>query len=50
MSVQNSLVMHPIEAYGSPAQKQRYLRRLASGEWVGCFGLTEAEAGSTRAA
>ena len=38
--------MHPIEAYGSPAQKQRYLRRLASGEWVGCFGLTEAEAGS----
>ena len=46
MSVQNSLVMHPIEAYGSPAQKQRYLRRLASGEWVGCFGLSEAEAGS----
>jgi glutaryl-CoA dehydrogenase len=46
MSVQNSLVMHPIEAYGSPGQKQRYLRRLASGEWVGCFGLTEAEAGS----
>jgi glutaryl-CoA dehydrogenase len=46
MSVQNSLVMHPIEAYGSPAQKQRYLRRLASGELVGCFGLTEAEAGS----
>jgi glutaryl-CoA dehydrogenase len=46
MSVQNSLVMHPIEAYGSAAQKQRYLRRLASGEWVGCFGLTEAEAGS----
>jgi glutaryl-CoA dehydrogenase len=46
MSVQNSLVMHPIEAYGSPVQKQRYLRRLASGEWVGCFGLTEAEAGS----
>jgi len=46
MSVQNSLVMHPIEAYGSPAQKQRYLRRLASGEWVGCFGLTEPEAGS----
>jgi glutaryl-CoA dehydrogenase len=46
MSVQNSLVMHPIEAYGSPAQKQRCLRRLASGEWVGCFGLTEAEAGS----
>src|SRR5262249_25013630 len=46
MSVQNSLVMHPIEAYGSAAQKQRYLRRLATGEWVGCFGLTEAEAGS----
>jgi len=46
MSVQNSLVMHPIEAYGSPAQKQRYLRRLASGELVGCFGLTEPEAGS----
>src|SRR5262245_57373490 len=46
MSVQNSLVMHPIEAYGSPAQKQRYLRKLATGEWVGCFGLTEPEAGS----
>jgi glutaryl-CoA dehydrogenase len=46
MSVQNSLVMHPIEAYGSAAQKQKYLPRLATGEWVGCFGLTEPDAGS----
>ncbi|MFV3077340.1 acyl-CoA dehydrogenase [Niveispirillum fermenti] len=46
MSVQSSLVMYPIEAYGSPAQKQRYLPRLASGEWIGCFGLTEPDAGS----
>lgn len=45
-SVQNSLVMHPIFAFGSPAQKQRYLPRLASGEWVGCFGLTEPDHGS----
>ncbi|GGY08627.1 acyl-CoA dehydrogenase [Paludibacterium paludis] len=46
MSVQSSLVMHPIHAYGTDAQKDRYLPRLASGEWVGCFGLTEPDAGS----
>ena len=46
MSVQNSLVMHPIEAYGSEAQKQKYLPKLATGELVGCFGLTEPDAGS----
>ena len=46
VSVQNSLVMHPIEAYGSEAQKQAWLPRLASGEIVGCFGLTEPDAGS----
>ncbi|KAA0017891.1 acyl-CoA dehydrogenase [Salinicola corii] len=46
MSVQSSLVMHPIEAYGTEAQKQRYLPELASGEMVGCFGLTEPNAGS----
>ncbi|HUF44664.1 MAG TPA: acyl-CoA dehydrogenase [Aestuariivirgaceae bacterium] len=46
ISVQNSLVMHPIEAYGSEAQKQTYLPKLASGEMVGCFGLTEPDAGS----
>ena len=46
MSVQNSLVMHPIEAYGTEAQKQKYLPKLATGEWVGCFGLTEPDAGS----
>ncbi|KQM57932.1 MULTISPECIES: acyl-CoA dehydrogenase [unclassified Sphingomonas] len=46
MSVQSSLVMHPINAYGSDAQKAKYLPRLASGEWVGCFGLTEPDAGS----
>ncbi len=46
ISVQNSLVMHPIEAYGSEAQKQKYLPKLATGEWVGCFGLTEPDAGS----
>ncbi|MCX7345263.1 MAG: acyl-CoA dehydrogenase [Alphaproteobacteria bacterium] len=46
MSVQNSLVMYPIEAYGSEAQKQKYLPKLATGEWVGCFGLTEPDAGS----
>ena len=43
MSVQSSLVMHPIHAYGSEAQRQKYLPRLATGEWVGCFGLTEPE-------
>jgi glutaryl-CoA dehydrogenase len=46
MSVQSSLVMHPIFAYGSEAQRQKYLPRLATGEWVGCFGLTEPDAGS----
>ena len=46
MSVQSSLVMHPIWAYGSEEQKDRYLPKLASGEWVGCFGLTEPDAGS----
>jgi len=42
--------MHPINAYGSEAQKQKYLPRLATGEWVGCFGLTEPDAGSDPAA
>jgi glutaryl-CoA dehydrogenase len=46
MSVQSSLVMHPINAYGTEAQRQKYLPKLASGEWVGCFGLTEPDAGS----
>jgi len=46
MSVQSSLVMHPIHAYGSEAQRRKYLPKLASGEWVGCFGLTEPDAGS----
>jgi glutaryl-CoA dehydrogenase len=46
MSVQSSLVMHPIWAYGTDAQKDKYLPKLASGEWVGCFGLTEPDAGS----
>ncbi|MEC9483256.1 MAG: acyl-CoA dehydrogenase [Halomonas sp.] len=46
MSVQSSLVMHPIEAYGSEEQKQRFLPRLATGELVGCFGLTEPDFGS----
>ena len=46
MSVQSSLVMYPILAYGSEAQKQKYLPRLARGEWIGCFGLTEPDAGS----
>jgi len=45
-SVQSSLVMYPIYAYGSEEQRQRYLPRLASGEWVGCFGLTEPDYGS----
>ena len=46
MSVQSSLVMHPIYAYGDEDQRQKYLPRLASGELVGCFGLTEPDAGS----
>ncbi|WP_394176540.1 acyl-CoA dehydrogenase [Thalassotalea litorea] len=46
MSVQSSLVMHPIYTWGSEAQKQKYLPKLASGEWIGCFGLTEPDAGS----
>ncbi|HQT72660.1 MAG: acyl-CoA dehydrogenase [Acidiphilium sp. 37-67-22] len=45
-SVQSSLVMYPIYAFGSEAQKDRYLPKLRSGEWVGCFGLTEPDAGS----
>jgi glutaryl-CoA dehydrogenase len=40
MSVQSSLVMHPINAYGTEEQKQRFLPRLATGELIGCFGLT----------
>ena len=46
MSVQSSLVMYPIHAYGSEEQRKKYLPRLASGEWIGCFGLTEPDAGS----
>ncbi len=46
MSVQSSLVMYPIYAYGTAEQRQKYLPRLASGEWVGCFGLTEPNHGS----
>ena len=46
MSVQSSLVMHPINAFGSEEQKKRYLPALASGEAIGCFGLTEPDAGS----
>ena len=46
MSVQSSLVMHPIHAYGTEAQREKYLPKLATGEWVGCFGLTEPDAGS----
>jgi len=46
MSVQSSLVMYPIHAYGSDAQRRKYLPKLASGEWIGCFGLTEPDAGS----
>ena len=46
MSVQSSLVMHPIHAYGTEEQRAKYLPKLASGEWVGCFGLTEPDHGS----
>ncbi len=46
MSVQSSLVMYPIYAYGTEAQRRKYLPKLASGEWIGCFGLTEPNHGS----
>jgi glutaryl-CoA dehydrogenase len=46
MSVQSSLVIYPIHAYGSQAQRAKYLPKLASGEWIGCFGLTEPDFGS----
>lgn len=46
MSVQSSLVMHPIYAYGTEDQRRKYLPKLARGEWIGCFGLTEPDAGS----
>jgi glutaryl-CoA dehydrogenase len=46
LSVQSSLVMYPIHAFGSEAQRQKYLPRLATGEWIGCFGLTEPDHGS----
>ena len=46
MSVQSSLVMYPIYAYGDEAQREKYLPKLATGEWIGCFGLTEPDAGS----
>ncbi len=46
MSVQSSLVMHPIHEYGNEAQREKYLPKLATGEWVGCFGLTEPDHGS----
>src|SRR3569833_1688190 len=46
MSAQSCRVMYPIHAYGSEEQRHKYLPKLASGEWVGCFGLTEPDAGS----
>ncbi|HRC26085.1 MAG TPA: acyl-CoA dehydrogenase [Alphaproteobacteria bacterium] len=46
LSVQSSLVMLPIDRFGSPEQRQKYLPKLASGEWIGCFGLTEPDGGS----
>jgi glutaryl-CoA dehydrogenase len=46
LSVQSSLVMYPIYAFGTEEQKQKYLPKLATGEWVGCFGLTEPDGGS----
>ena len=46
MSVQSSLVMLPINTFGTEAQKQKYLPKLATGEWIGCFGLTERDHGS----
>ncbi len=46
LSVQSSLVMYPIDAYGTQAQREKYLPRLATGEWIGCFALTEPDHGS----
>jgi glutaryl-CoA dehydrogenase len=46
MSVQSSLVMYPIDAYGNESQREKYLPKLATGEWIGCFGLTEPDHGS----
>ena len=46
MSVQSSLVMHPIHEYGTDEQREKYLPRLATGQWIGCFGLTEPDHGS----
>ena len=46
MSVQSSLVMYPIHAYGTESQREKYLPKLATGEWIGCFGLTEPDHGS----
>ena len=46
LSVQSSLVMHPIHAFGTEAQRKKYLPKLATGEWIGCFGLTEPDVGS----
>ena len=46
LSVQSSLVMYPIYAYGTDAQREKYLPKLATGEWIGCFGLTEPDHGS----
>jgi glutaryl-CoA dehydrogenase len=46
LSVQSSLVMHPIHEFGTEAQRKKYLPRLATGEWIGCFGLTEPDVGS----
>ena len=46
MTVQSSLVIHPINTFGSDEQKEKYLPKLTSGEWIGCFGLTEPDAGS----
>ncbi|MEM9102197.1 MAG: acyl-CoA dehydrogenase [Pseudomonadota bacterium] len=46
LSVQSSLVMYPIDRFGTEAQKEKYLPKLASGEWIGCFGLTEPDSGS----
>jgi len=46
MSVQSSLAMYPIEAFGTEAQKMKFLPKMSSGEWIGCFGLTESDGGS----